>query len=464
MIPQDLVERAIELSTVDGCVVLVEESDGANVRWANNTLTTNGSTHGQRVTVISTVGSSGGTAVGVLTRTGVDGAGIADLVGASEAAARAAGPAVDAQPLVAGGADAGWSASPERTSIEVFTEFAPSLGEAFEAARAAGHRLFGYAEHTMTTTYLGTSAGLRRRHAQPTGSVALTGKSDDLARSAYLGLATDDFVGIDVPALGAELDTRLDWAKRGVELPAGRYETLIPPNSVADLYALTHYFAGAARDAVDGRSVYSKAGGGTRIGDQLCGDQIRVTVASDPAAPGLRCAPFVMAHANNEHESVFDDGLALTATDWIRDGVLTTLTTTRYTAAAAGLPVAPFIDNLRMEASTGGSGRSLAEMVAATERGLLLTSLWYLGLVDPQTMLLTGLTRDGVYLVEGGEVTGAVNNFRFNDSPVELLHRLAEVGRTERCYGREFGEYFNRSAMPPLRVGDFNMSSVSQAA
>ena len=117
-----------------------------------------------------------------------------------------------------------------------------------------------------------------------------------------------------------------------------------------------------------------------------------------------------------------------------------------------------------MTASTGGGGASLDEMVASTDRGLLLTCIYYVRLVDPQTLLLTGLTRDGVYLVEDGEVTGAVNNFRFNESPVEMLRRIAEVGRTERAVGREFGEYFNRAAMPALRVPDFNMSSVSQAA
>ena len=103
-------------------------------------------------------------------------------------------------------------------------------------------------------------------------------------------------------------------------------------------------------------------------------------------------------------------------------------------------------------------------MIASTKRGLLLTCLWYIRLVDPQTLLLTGLTRDGVYLVEEGEVVGAVNNFRFNESPVGMLSRVLEVGATERTLPREWGDYFNRAAMPPLRVEAFNMSSVSQAA
>jgi predicted Zn-dependent protease len=103
-------------------------------------------------------------------------------------------------------------------------------------------------------------------------------------------------------------------------------------------------------------------------------------------------------------------------------------------------------------------------MIASTRYGLLLTCLWYIREVDPQTLLLTGLTRDGVYLVENGEVTGAVNNFRFNESPVGMLGRLLEVGATEPTLPREWGDYFNRAAMPPVRIDAFNMSSVSQAS
>jgi predicted Zn-dependent protease len=121
------------------------------------------------------------------------------------------------------------------------------------------------------------------------------------------------------------------------------------------------------------------------------------------------------------------------------------------------------VDNLIFETSAP-EPPSLDEMIASTERGLLLTCLWYIREVDPQTLLLTGLTRDGVYLVENGEVTGAVNNFRFNESPVGMLSRLAEVGASVPTLPREWGDYFNRVIMPPLRIEGFNMSSVSQAS
>jgi len=160
--------------------------------------------------------------------------------------------------------------------------------------------------------------------------------------------------------------------------------------------------------------------------------------------------------------SVFDNGAPITATQWIRSGELAELIRTRAWAAKTGAQPAPMADNLILEAPDASA--TLPEMVARTERGLLLTCLWYIREVDPQTLLLTGLTRDGVYLVEGGEVTGAVNNFRWNESPVDLLGRLGEVGRTERCLPREWSDFFTRTAMPALRIPDFNMSTVSQAS
>jgi predicted Zn-dependent protease len=160
---------------------------------------------------------------------------------------------------------------------------------------------------------------------------------------------------------------------------------------------------------------------------------------------------------------VFDNGLPLGATPWISDGSLTALLSSRHSAAVAGVPATPGIDNLTF-ATAAPDAPALDQMIASTERALLLTCLWYIREVDPQTLLLTGLTRDGVYLVENGEVTGAVNNFRFNESPVGMLGRLLEVGATEPTLPREWGDYFNRAAMPPVRVEGFNMSSVSQAS
>ncbi len=454
--PQELVERALDLSQAEACVVIGEAVSDANLRWANNTLTTNGLTRSNQLTVIAV---SGG-AVGVVSRSGVTLDSLESLVRAAEQTARTSPEAEDRAPLVAGDTPGGgWDDPPATTGPRVFTRFAAELGEAFARASGAGELLFGYAEHELRTTYVASSTGLRARHDQPTGHVEINAKSADFGRSAWAGVATADFADVDVEPVTADLSRRLSWAARKVDLPPGRYQTILPPSAVADLM-IDLYWSAGARDAHDGRTVFSQPGGGTRVGERLT--DLALTLRSDPAAPFLRCWPFVVAHESSGFSSVFDNGLPLGPTSWISDGMLTALVQTRHSAQLTGLPVTPYIDNLVLDGP--GDGSSLDGMVASTDRGLLLTCLWYIREVDPQTLLLTGLTRDGVYLVERGEVVGAVNNFRFNESPVDMLRRTTEVGATARTLPREWTDYFSRTAMPPLRVEDFNMSSVSQAS
>ena len=467
--PQETVERALAAAKSGDCVAIAEETSTANLRWAGNTLTTNGVAGSRQLTVIAIDRRADGAATGVVSRAGVRPDQIEDVVREAEHAAAEATPAEDAGELAGAGepgpfgindTEPGWDAQPGRTEIGVLRDFAAALGQALRAAEGAGRKLYGFAEHQVESTFVGTSAGLRLRHDQPTGRVELNAKSADITRSAWTGVATRDFTDVDIAGLDAGLAERLGWARRTVSLPAGRYETLLPPTAVSDLLIYMYWSAGA-KEAAEGRTVFSKPGGGTRIGERLSSQP--VTLSSDPRASGLRCAPFVIAHASGPDSSVFDNGLPLDATSWIRDGSLAALISSRHSAAIARVPVTPGIDNLTFGTSAAGAP-GLEQMIASTGRGLLLTCLWYIREVDPQTLLLTGLTRDGVYLVENGEVTAAVNNFRFNESPVGMLGRLLEVGATEPTLPREWGDYFNRAAMPPVRVEGFNMSSVSQAS
>ena len=459
--PQELVERALALSSADGCVVLVDDASEANLRWANNTLTTNGVARSRSVTVISVVGESAAT----VTRQGVAADELAGLVSESEAAARQSPPAEDRAALIGPEASPGpagdWSAPPAETSIGVFGGFAPSLGESFARAGASGQLLYGFAHHQMSSLYLGSSTGLRAHWDQPTGHAEINAKSSDLARSCWVGVPSADFTEVSVPALHDELDRRLAWARRSVELPAGRYDTILPPSAVAD-FMIYLYWSALAKDAHEGRTVFSRPGGGTRVGERL--SSAPVTLRSDPAAAGLECAPFAMAAQSGAGASVFDNGAPLGPTAWISNGVLGSLVQTRHSASLTGLPFTPYIDNLILEAADGSTVRDIDRLVAGMDRGLLLTCLWYIREVDPQTLLLTGLTRDGVYLVEGGEVTAAINNFRFNESPVDLLARASGFGSAQRTLPREWCDYFTRTTMPAMRVPDFNMSSVSQAS
>ncbi|MFI6219378.1 metallopeptidase TldD-related protein [Nocardia salmonicida] len=452
-----VVERALAASKADEAIVIVTDAHDASLRWAGNSMTTNGSSISRDWAVISVFRDGPNTArVGSISSTSVDPTEIEAVVRASEQAARTAAPARDAMPLLEPTDDDAdtWDQAPGATEIEVFTGLARELSTGFDGT----DRLYGFAHHQVHTTWLGTSTGIRRRFSQPTGSVEINGKrgeGKDLA-SAWVGVGTADFTDVDTPGLLAELSRRLDWSKRRIELPAGRYETLLPPSSVADLMI---YLAWSmeGRGAHEGHTAFSRAGG-TRVGERL-GD-IALTLFSDPNASGLEYRPFVATPSSSESLSVFDNGLSAQRVDWISDGVIESLVYPRATAAEFSAPATVPGENLLL---TGGGDASLDDMIARTERGLLLTCLWYIREVDPATLLLTGLTRDGVYLVEDGQVTGSVNNFRFNESPLDLLRRVSEAGATEITLPREWKDWFTRTAMPPLRIPDFHMSSVSQA-
>jgi predicted Zn-dependent protease len=452
---QDVVEAALAAATTDGTVVIVTDRSEANLRWANSSLTTNGEMSSRSVTVVASHGSGAGASAGVVGRTVTDAAAVRELVAEAEAAARAADPAPDAAPLVTpdqAGVGTDFSLAPETTSVGAFAQVAADLGEAF-ASGGSGRQHFGFAEQVVDSVFLGTSTGLRLRHVQPTGRLEMNAKNADWSASSYVAFTLRDPAEADVTGADAELARRLGWAERRLDLPAGRYETILPPTALADLLVYAYWESGA-RAADEGRSAYAG-----KVGERL--SRLPLDLFSDPHRPGLESAPFVIAPASTSDTSVFDNGLPLPRQDVLRAGELVSLTGSRAYASSHDTPIRLESDNLVLEAP--GAVGGLDDLVARTSRGLLLSTMWYIRVVDPQTLLLTGLTRDGVYLVEDGEVVGAVNNFRWNESPLDVLDRITEAGASERCYPREWGDYFTRTAMPPTRVSDFNMSSVSAA-
>ncbi|BAH33845.1 metallopeptidase TldD-related protein [Rhodococcus erythropolis] len=448
--PQQVVDRALAARTVDESLVIVTDASEASLRWANNSMTTNGVSLSRTWTVISIVREDDIAKVGTVSSSSVDPEQISALVQASEQAARTATPADDASDLITqSAAETDWDLPAALTDIGVFAPLAADLSTAFDG----DDQLFGFAHHQLHTTWLGTSTGVRRRTAQATGSVEINGKRGDA--SAWVGSGTVDFTDISVPNLLSQLTTRLDWAENSVSLPAGRYETILPPSAVADLMIYLMWTM-EGRGAEEGHTALSTTGG-TRIGEKL---GLPLTLTSDPGAEGLQSAPFVITTSSSESVSLFDNGMEIEPVDWVRDGVVNALAYPRHAAREFGRPVAVPGDNLIL---TGGDDTSIEDMIAGTEKGLLLTTLWYIREVDPTTLLLTGLTRDGVYLIEDGKIVGAVNNFRFNESPLDLLRRVTEAGRTEITLPREWKDWFTRTAMPPMRIPDFHMSSVSQA-
>ncbi|MCW2867531.1 MAG: TldD/PmbA family protein, partial [Marmoricola sp.] len=337
--PQQLVEHALAVTTAEDCVVVVEDSTSANLRWANNTLTTNGVMRAVDVTVISFVGGGNASVSGTAASPEQVGA----LVERADAAARLAAPAEDRADLVTGDAAGDWADPAGETSIAVFEDFAAQLGEAFDRAEREQRVFYGFVFHEVTTTYLGTSTGVRLRHEQPTGHYGCTAKDAALTNSAWVGGATPDFRDVDASRVTDELVDRLSWGTRRIELPAGRYDTVLPPTAMADL-VIDAYWSFGARDAADGQSVFAAPGGGTRVGERVARPGVRLW--SDPAAPGLQCQPFVVAGASSGASSVYDNALPLGATDWVRDGTLTSLIQTRRTATELGQPLTPYVDNV----------------------------------------------------------------------------------------------------------------------
>lgn len=446
-----VLDEAAKRGGADETMVLVTDKVEATLRWAGNSMTTNGVSVSRSVTVISVVRGGSGARIGTVVSAEVDPRVLPGLVAASQEAAAAAPEAGDAAPLLAdAGVPADWDAPVPGTGPQIFSDVADSLSRGFRGT----DRLYGFAHHSVATTFLASSTGLRRRFTQPTGAVEINAKRGDA--SAWAGVGTADFVGVPTDSLLDDLSMRLGWAERSVALPAGRYETIMPPSTVADMMIYLGWSM-AGRAAQEGRTAFSAPGGGTRVGERLT--ELPLTLFSDPMAPGLACTPFVAVSSSSETASVFDNGMEIGQVEWIREGVINELAYPRATAAKYDTKVAVAADNLVM---TGGSA-DLADMIAGTERGLLLTTLWYIREVDPTTLLLTGLTRDGVYLIEDGEVTAAVNNFRFNESPLDLLRRATEAGVSEETLPREWGDWATRAAMPSLRIPDFHMSSVSQA-
>jgi predicted Zn-dependent protease len=456
MIPaQDAVELVLQSAArtnrCDETIVIVTDRSEASLRWAGNSMTTNGVSTSRSTAVISIVRTGERAHVGALRSSVVDPGAIDGLVAAADKAAHTAPEAHDAAPLLTGaGEPADWDDPIPSTGAGAFAETARALSSGF----GRSDRLYGFAHHIVETTFLATSTGVRRRFTQPTGSVEINAKRGDA--SAWAGISTPWFADVPVDSMLADLSTRLDWSKRMVELPAGRYETLMPPSTVADMMIYLGWSMDG-RGAQEGRTALSAPGGGTRVGEKLT--DLPLTMFSDPSAAGLECAPFVHTPSGSERLSMFDNGMDIGRVDWIRDGAISSLVFPRAAAAEFGVTAAVPADNLLM---TGGT-KDLADMVASTERGLLLTTLWYIRTVDPTTLLLTGLTRDGVYLIEDGEIAAAVNNFRFNESPLDLLRRATEAGVAETTLPREWSDWATRAQMPTLRIPDFHMSSVSQA-
>ncbi|MGH7640054.1 MAG: metallopeptidase TldD-related protein [Candidatus Dormibacteria bacterium] len=447
-------EELLELGLGQGMAVAVAtRASSVNFRLANNTLTTNGCEDSLGLGLIALERGRVATQAADV----VDEGQVAPLAKAARERAMESPVAPDAMPLLrpgeaAAGQGAGADLGPAQPGdLEGVLE---GIHQVLQRSRKEGLRCFGFGRSQVELECLGNSEGLRLQGGRRSAALALTLKTQDLGRSVWAGAMGIKMAELDPVGMYQRLRQRLDWTERRLELPPGRYQVILEPSATADLVAWL-YFEMQARGADEGRTVFSGPSG-PRVGEAMYAPSVKLS--SNPLDPSMAVAPFVRCLQSSEYSSVFDNGLAVPATTWVEGGTQQELMCPRRWAQDHSHPVRPDADNLEM----AGSDTSLEEMIKDTERGLLVTSLWYIREVDPTRLLLTGLTRDGVFLIERGQVVGAVNNFRFNESPVGVLQRLMQLGVAQLAYGREIGDYMFVKA-PPIRVDGFFMSSVSDA-
>jgi predicted Zn-dependent protease len=284
------------------------------------------------------------------------------------------------------------------------------------------------------------SAGLFAYHPSTSTTYTVTVRTRDGTGSGFAGADLNDWAKLDFSRVSQRAIEKARASHRPVALEPGRYTTILEPQAAGDLNWLL-LFGLDARAADEGRSPFTKEGGGNRIGEKVVDE--RVTVLSDPSDPDLLEQPFD------------DEGFPLKRQEWIKNGVLNELIYSRFWAKKQGRHPTGRATTLKMAAGPS----TLEEMIRSTERGILLTRLWYLRAVDPRTLLYTGLTRDGTFLIEGGRVARSIKNFRFNESPLFVLKNLDSIGPVER----HATDGFVRAAMPAIKVRDFNFTSLSDA-
>jgi len=320
---------------------------------------------------------------------------------------------------------------------------AVAVGRAVEAAADGGREageIFtaGFLEAGARAIAVATSNGLFAYHRTTDASFSMTARTPDGTGSGWAGAGARDWSALDPAAVGRVAAQKAAASRNPGAIGPGRYTAVLEPAAVSDLVPL---LAGAlnARSADEGRSPFSKPGGGTRIGEQVVDP--RVTLYSDPTDPALLGQPFD------------GEGLPIHRTVWIENGVLRNLFYTRFWAKRQGTTPtgAPGFGGLAL---TGGT-RSLEELIAGCERGILVTHFFYIRSLDPRTVLNTGLTRDGTFLIEDGRVTRSLKNFRWNESPLLMLNRLEDIGRAVPTAPGLL--------MPPLRISGFDFSSLSDA-
>jgi predicted Zn-dependent protease len=443
-----LARQVLGYATADETRVSIRSAGEGHTRFAGGQITTSGGGRDMTVTVISTVGRRRASANTNITTE----ESLRRTVDLAERLARLSPEDPELMPELEPEQYTPVNAYDERTAEMGPEGRAEAVGSLFESvgAEGRGEDLFvaGFlSTSAVRATAVANSKGLFAYHRATDVRLSTTVRTPDGTGSGWASDGARRWREIDPAALGRRAARKAVASRNPVAIEPGRYTVILEPHAVNNLVPLL-MGAFPARLAEEGRSPFSKPGGQTRLGEKIADE--RVTIHSDPFDPELAGAPFDA------------EGLPAAARTWIRDGVLHRLAYNRYWAQRRGVP--------QSEAGGGGGGfgggggvtlkmeggtKTLEQLIAETERGILVTRNWYIRALDPRTASYTGLTRDGTFLVENGRISRSIRNFRWNESPLLMLNRIIDVGRAERVdVGR---------VMPSLKIRDFNFTSISEA-
>ena len=435
-----LAKRVLAFSSADAARVTINSGVRGNTRFAVNQISTAGDNYNASVSILSTFGKKSG----VVSTNKLDDASLKAAVETSEKLAKLSPDDPEAMPELGPQQYAeagGWS---DTTATLDPMSRAAAARLITEPTRAAGLVSTGYLETQAGAQAVANSRGLFAYGRQTALSLTTTVRTEDGSGSGWAGATSHDWSKLDPKSLGARAIEKAKRSVNPVAVEPGRYTVILEPTAVGNLVQFIG-FGMNARNADEGRSFFSKPGGGNKIGMKVVDE--RVTLVSDPLDPDA----FGNTFAN--------DGTPITRTVWIDKGVVQNLAYDRYWAERQGKTPSSIGGTLRMSGGTA----SLDELITSTDRGILVTRFWYIRSVDPRTILYTGLTRDGTFLIERGKITRAVKNLRFNESPIFMLNNLDAMGRPERVSASEAGGPGIAIVVPPIKVRDFSFTSLSDA-
>lgn len=441
-----LSDKILSYAKADATRVSISSDFNENTRFAGGEITTSGTSNDTNVTVISTIGKRRASA----TTNVLDDASLKRTVDLAERLARHSPEDPEVMPELGPQTYAAVNGFLENTAALTPEARATAVKKVIASAGAAGRAVgevfvAGFLSTSAGVNVIANSKGLFAYHRATNASLSTTVRTPDATGSGWASSGARDWNLLDPAGLGARAAEKAVASRNPQAIEPGLYTVVLEPQAVADLISqLGGAFSG--RSADEGRSPFSKPGGGTKIGEKIADE--RVTIYSNPSDPDLLGQPF-----DNE-------GLPLQRRVWIENGILRNLTYSRFwaqkqgvqpTGGGGGFGGGGFPGGLKM---VGGT-KSLDELIAGTSRGILVTHFFYIRSLEQRTVLLTGLTRDGTFLIETGKITRSLKNFRWNESPLFMLNKIDEIGRAERT---DVGQ-----VLPSLRALNFNFTSISDA-